>query len=56
LGRFSISPTGVYKDEKSALKDIVADYVQRKIESYNAVILRMVKKCGKDFKVVRYEV
>ena len=42
--------TGVYKDEKCALKDIVADYVQRKRDAYGAVILHMEKKYGKDFK------
>ena len=41
---------GVYKDEKHALKDIVADYVQRKIDTYSTVILRMERKHGKDFK------
>jgi hypothetical protein len=41
---------GVYKDERLALKDIVADYVQRKIDAYDAVILRMEQKYGKDFK------
>lgn len=41
---------GVYKDEQHALKDIVADYVQRKIDTYGSVILQMEKKYGKDFK------
>ena len=41
---------GVYKDEKLALKDIVADYVRRKIDAYGTVILRMEQKYGKDFK------
>lgn len=47
---------GVYKDENRALKDIVADYVQRKIESYNAVILRMEQKYGKDFKAFSMDI
>jgi len=41
--------TGIYKDEKCALKDIVADYVQRKRDAYGDVILHMEKKYGKDF-------
>ena len=40
---------GVYKDERRALKDIVVDYAQRKINAYNAVILLMEQKYGKDF-------
>jgi predicted nucleic-acid-binding protein len=41
--------SGVYKDEQRALKDIVADYVERKADTYAAVILRMEKKHGKSF-------
>jgi hypothetical protein len=41
---------GVYKDERLALKDIVADYVQRKIDAYDTVILQMEQKYSKDFK------
>ena len=40
---------GVYKDERRALKDIVADYVQRRIDAYSAVILRMEQKYGQNF-------
>lgn len=40
---------GVYKDERRALKVIVADYVQRKIDTYSAVVLRMERKYGKNF-------
>ncbi|MBI5641118.1 MAG: hypothetical protein HZA17_11895 [Nitrospirae bacterium] len=42
---------GLYKDERRALKDIVADYVQRKIDAYSTVILLMEQKYGKDFEV-----
>ena len=35
---------GVYKDEQRALQGIVADYVQRKIDAYSDVILRMEQK------------
>jgi translation initiation factor 2 alpha subunit (eIF-2alpha) len=48
--------TGVYKDEKRALKDIVADYVQRKIDAYDAVILRMEKKYGKAFEAFSMDI
>lgn len=41
--------TGVYKDERVALKDIIADFIQKKITGYNTVINRMEKKYGKDF-------
>ncbi|MBI4708136.1 MAG: hypothetical protein HY761_09490 [Candidatus Omnitrophica bacterium] len=41
--------SGVYKDEKIALKDIIADYIQRKIEAYTSVIRQMESKYGKDF-------
>ncbi len=41
--------SGVYKDEQRALRDIVADYAQRKVETYTSVILRMEKKYGKSF-------
>ena len=47
---------GVYKDERRALKDIVADYVQRKIDAYSAVILRMEQKYGKDFKAFSMDI
>ena len=41
--------SGIYKDEKRALKDIVADYIRRKIEAYDAVILQKERKHRKDF-------
>lgn len=40
--------SGVYKDEKIALKDIIADYMEGKIASYTAVVRQMEKKYGKD--------
>jgi hypothetical protein len=30
---------GIYKDEKSALTDITLDYVSRKIEQYDSIII-----------------
>lgn len=41
--------SGIYKDETVALKDIVADYIQRRIETYVSVIKKMESKYGKDF-------
>jgi hypothetical protein len=41
--------TGVYKDERRALKGIVADYVQGRIDAYSAVISGMEKRYGKEF-------
>ena len=39
---------GVYKDERVALKDIIAEFIQKKSTGYNTVIGRMEKKYGKD--------
>ena len=47
--------SGIYKDEKIALKDIIADYIQRKIEASSAVIKQMEKKYGKNFESVTKE-
>jgi hypothetical protein len=44
--------SGVYKDETVALKDIIADYMHRRIEAYASVIKRMESKYGKDFDAV----
>jgi len=41
--------SGIYRDEKIALKDIVADYIQKKMDGYTTVIRRMERKYGKDF-------
>lgn len=41
--------TGVYKDEQVALKDIVADFIQKKITGYDTIISSMEKKHKKDF-------
>ena len=40
---------GIYKDEKSALTDITLNYVSRKIEQYNSIILSFKKKHGCEF-------
>lgn len=40
---------GIYKDEKSALTDITLDYVRRKIEQYDNIIISLKKKHGCDF-------
>ncbi len=47
---------GLYKDERRALKDIVADYVLRRSDAYSNVILRMEKKYGKTFKVFSMDI
>lgn len=47
--------SGIYKDEKIALKDIIADYIQRKIEASSAVIKQMEKKYGKNFESITKE-
>ena len=39
---------GIYKDEKLALKDIIADYIEDKVVAYSSVINHMEKKYGKD--------
>ncbi|TAL22436.1 MAG: hypothetical protein EPN94_11135 [Nitrospirae bacterium] len=44
--------SGIYKDEKIALKDIIADYIQRKIEASSTVIKQMEKKYGKNFESI----
>ena len=44
--------SGVYKDETVALKDIIADYMHRRIEAYISVIKKMESKYGKDFNSV----
>ncbi len=41
--------TGIYKDETVALKDIVADYIVRKIEKYTKTIRNMEAKYGSEF-------
>jgi hypothetical protein len=40
---------GIYKDEKSALTDITLDYVSRKIEHYDNIIVSFKKKYSCDF-------
>jgi hypothetical protein len=40
---------GIYKDEKSALTDITLDYVRRRIQQYDNIILSLREKHGCDF-------
>ena len=40
---------GIYKDERSALTDITLDYVSRKIEQYDNIIISFRKKYSCDF-------
>ena len=47
--------SGIYKDEKVALKDIIAHYIGDKIDSYGAVMKQMENKYGKDFAKVSKE-
>lgn len=47
--------SGIYKDERIALKDIIADYIQRKIEASSTVIKQMENKYGKNFEAVTKE-
>ncbi len=44
--------SGIYKDEAVALKDIIADYMHRRIEAYVSVIKMMESKYGEDFNTV----
>ncbi len=48
--------SGFYKDEKTALKDIIADYIEKKIEAYSDVIKKMERKYGKDFNTVTQKI
>ncbi len=48
--------SGIYKDEKVALKDIIADYIERKIEAYTTLIKEMEKKYRKDFDTITDEI
>ena len=41
--------SGIYKDETSALKDIILDYINRKREEYAAIISHFQKKYKADF-------
>ncbi len=40
---------GVYKDEASALRDIILDYIERKKKGYDAIISGFREKHKKDF-------
>ncbi len=41
--------SGIYKDKVAALKDIIADYIERKKEKYNETIFALQNKYHKDF-------
>lgn len=41
--------SGIYKDEKTALTDMTLDYVRRKIEQYDNIIIMLKTKYGCDF-------
>ena len=41
--------SGMYKDKVVALKDIIADYIERKRKIYDETILTLENKYGKDF-------
>ena len=47
--------SGIYKDEKVALRDIIADYIERKIKSYAAVIKKMENKYSGKFDAITKE-
>jgi len=40
--------SGIYKDEKVALKDIIAGHIEGKIEAYVSVLKQMEGKYGMD--------
>jgi uncharacterized protein YihD (DUF1040 family) len=48
--------SGVYKDETSALKAIVIDYIDRKKTEYDDIISRFEKKYKRDFKTFTKEI
>ncbi|MCK4761374.1 MAG: hypothetical protein KAW12_04180 [Candidatus Aminicenantes bacterium] len=48
--------SGVYKDEKSALRDIILDYIDRKKRGYDEVILSFREKYKKDFAAFTNEI
>jgi translation initiation factor 2 alpha subunit (eIF-2alpha) len=41
--------SGVYKDETTALKDIVVTHMESKMETYDKIIQTLQEKYGKDF-------
>ena len=41
--------SGIYKDEKAALTDLTLDYIRRKIEQYDDIIMILTKKYGCGF-------
>ena len=48
--------SGVYKDETSALKAIVIDYIDRKKTEYDDISSRFEKKYKRDFKTFTKEI
>jgi hypothetical protein len=48
--------SGVYKDETSALKDIIADYIEPRKEMYERKNLEFKTKYGKDFEVFTHDI
>lgn len=41
--------TGIYKDERSALTDVVVGFIKKKMEIYTSAIRQMEGKYGKNF-------
>jgi len=41
--------SGIYKDEEVALRDIIADYIERKIKIYDEIVQNMQNKYSNDF-------
>ncbi len=41
--------SGIYKDESTALKDIILDYIDRRRKEYEKIIFGFSKKYKKDF-------
>ncbi|MCK4760869.1 MAG: hypothetical protein KAW12_01630 [Candidatus Aminicenantes bacterium] len=48
--------SGVYKDEVSALRDIILDYIDRKKRDYDEVIASFGEKYKKDFAAFTKEI
>ena len=43
--------SGAYKDETTALKDIVVTHMESKMETYDKIIQTLQEKYGKDFNI-----
>jgi len=48
--------SGMYKDETTVLKDIIADYIERRKEIYEQKNLEFKAKYGKDFEVFTQDI